>query len=123
MRRNLWIAVAAGLAGITLGAGAGVVAGAAVDDDAATMRPMMSMSGMVAMGDYESTDAMHAAMRGSMPAEVAARCDEMHAAMPEEMRSMAPGAMGDMGSMGSMLNGMGGGDAGSMADRHAEHHR
>ena len=126
MRRNLWIAAAAALVGTTLGAGVGVVAGSAVDDDPARVGRMAMP--MAAMGDYESMDAMHAAM----PEGLAEQCDAMHASMPEGMRTMDPGAMGQMGPMmggagmgPGMGTGMGGAGMGpgSMPGNHAEHHR
>ena len=76
---------ATGLVGLVLGAGIGV---AAADQDGPTR------------------------MSEQMPAELAEKCDEMHADMGSMM-----GSMGSMESMSSMMGGMGAG----MSDHEAHH--
>lgn len=111
MRTKLLALAATGVAGLALGAGVGVAA--AQSDGRDTARPPVTTPAT----ELDSMDEMHAAMRDQIPAELAAQCEEMHASMPAEMRSMEPGVMGSM--MGGMGDSMG---AGSMAARHAQHH-
>ena len=128
MRTRFFTLAAAALAGLT-GLGVGLAVAETGDESA----PTTTRPGMTMMGDATTMDQMHAAMRGQMPAEVAAQCDAMHASMPEAMRSMTPGQMGpmmgqmgsmmgQMGSMGSMTPGQMGPMTGPMAELHAQHH-
>jgi hypothetical protein len=93
MTKKLLTAAATGIVGLVLGAGIGM---AAAGDD-----PGPAPAGAA------SHDAVHAAMRADMPEDLAARCDEVHAAMPDGMGSMDPGAIGSMMGAGG----------------HASHHR
>ena len=125
MGSRFFTLAAAALAGLT-GLGAGLAVAETGDESA----PTATRPGMTVMGDATTMDQMHAAMRGAMPAEVAAQCDAMHASMPEGMRSMTAGQMGSMmgqmgsmrGPMGSMSPGQMGPMTGTMAELHAQHH-
>jgi hypothetical protein len=70
-----------------------------------------SMQGMQAMHGSEMMRAMHA----ELPPELAAQCDELHAAMGEHMDDMPMDAMRGMPGM----NGM---PLGGMPGDHAAHH-
>lgn len=82
MRTKL-LTLAAAVAGLALGAGVGV---AAAQDGGNDARPSVT----TAAAELDSMDQLHAVMRDQLPAELTAQCDEMHAAMPDDMRSMDP---------------------------------
>ena len=90
MNTKLLTLAATGVAGITLGLGVGVAAGQADPGDDLTPP---------AVADAGSMDEMHEMMRGQMPAEFVAACDEMHASMPADMASMETGHMNGAGGM------------------------
>jgi hypothetical protein len=77
--RKLLVALGLGAA-VTLGAGASIA-----QTDSSPRPP----AGATMPHDHASTDAMHGQMRDSMPADMVAACDEMHASMTGHMAGMS----------------------------------
>jgi hypothetical protein len=87
---------ATGLAGVVLGAGTGTAAAGDGTPRTAERPPATDMAPMdMTSMDMGSMDmgAMHAQMRDQMPAGMAERCDEMHAAMASHMSGNGHGPM------------------------------
>ena len=104
---------ATGLAGLVLGAGIGVAA--AGQDN--------TPPGPERVDAVTSMDDMHAAMVETMPAELAEQCNEMHAAMADDMGDSDHASMESMSSMmdGSMMDGTDATTGQTPADHDAHH--
>jgi|GEM_PF-4033391 hypothetical protein len=85
---------------VALGLGAAVTLGAGASIAQNNPTPPGPPPGVTMPHDQAARDAMHAQMRDSMPADLRARCDEMHAAMAgTDMGAMMGGHTGG-GMMG-----------------------